>query len=172
MKTRETIRLTPTAPSANIPPLPDSGEDPIVLRKGKYHVSKDATFRFVLPKIMTDPSVWGEDSTEFKPERCLDETFSKFPKNAWKPFGNGQRACIGRGFAWQETIMACAPVLQNLDLKFADPAYKLHNKQTLTIKPADLFMHATLRQGVNIDTLERKLTGGGAGAQEKHVESK
>lgn len=111
-----------------------------------------------MPLVMTDPSIWGEDASDFRPERCLDESFRRLPKNAWKPFGNGQRSCIGRTFAWQESILACAMILQNFDLRFHDPAYKLRIKQTLTIKPADLMMRATLRKGVDIDTLERKLT--------------
>ena len=122
---------------------------------------KDARFRLLSTQIMTDPTIWGEDANEFRPERCLDENFSKLPKNSWKPFGNGERGCIGRDFAWQEVILACAMVLQNFDLKFHDPAYELRIKQTLTIKPADLLMHATLRKGVELDILERKLTGGG-----------
>ena len=51
--------------------------------------------------------------------------FEKIPKNAWKPFGNGMRACIGRGFALQEILIALASILQKFDLRLADPTYTL-----------------------------------------------
>jgi len=31
--------------------------------------------------------------------------YENLPPNSWKPFGNGQRACIGRAFAWQESLL-------------------------------------------------------------------
>ena len=36
--------------------------------------------------------------------------------NAWKPFGNGQRACIGRGFAMHEAALALGMILQRFKL--------------------------------------------------------
>jgi Cytochrome P450 len=38
------------------------------------------------------------------------------PVNAWKPFGNGQRACIGRGFAMHEAALAIGMILQRFKL--------------------------------------------------------
>lgn len=74
-----------------------------------------------------------------------------------KPFGNGMRGCIGRPFAWQEAILATALLLQNFDFRFDDPSYQLQIKQTLTLKPKNFFMHATLRDHVDPVYLERNL---------------
>ena len=74
------------------------------------------------------------------------------------------RGCIGRGFAWQEAILAVAMLVQNFDFRLVDPGYKLTIKQTLTIKPKDLFMYATLRKGIDPISLEKRVSGGTADA--------
>jgi cytochrome P450/NADPH-cytochrome P450 reductase len=89
----------------------------------------------------------------------LDEAFEKLPNAAWKPFGNGMRGCIGRPFAWQEAILVTALLLQNFNLQLDDPNYQLQIKQTLTIKPKDFYMRATLRDGVDATYLEKALAG-------------
>ena len=57
------------------------------------------------------------------------------------------RACIGRPFAWQEAQLCVVMLLQNFDFTMDDPSYQLEIKQTLTIKPKDFFMRASLRRG-------------------------
>lgn len=115
-----------------------------------------------LTRAHLDPAVWGDDANEFKPERMLDEPFNKLPKNAWKPFGNGARACIGRPFAMQEAILAMAMLFQNFNFVMHDPSYNLVIKQTLTIKPDNFLMRAILRDGMTPTQLERHLAGSGA----------
>ena len=78
-----------------------------------------------------------------------------------QPFGNGSRACIGRGFAWQEAMMATAVLLQYFDFRMEDPNYKLAINETLTLKPKDFFMHATLREGIDPLRLEGLMAGDG-----------
>ena len=48
----------------------------------------------------------------------------------YKPFGTGLRACIGRQFAYHETILALAFLLHRFDFE-ADPAYQLQEQITL-----------------------------------------
>lgn len=67
------------------------------------------------------------------------------------------RGCIGRPFAWQEALLATAMLLQNFDFRFDDPSYQLQIKQTLTIKPKDFYMHATLRNHIDPVYLEKML---------------
>src|SRR5690606_11084537 len=66
------------------------------------------------------------------------EAMAALPPNAWKPFGNGQRACIGRPFAMQEAILLVAMILQRFDLIEDDPSYQLKVAETLTLKPSGL----------------------------------
>lgn len=176
---RETLRLTPTIPGTVVGPLPDTKENPITIGGGKYFVKPGSKFTMLLAKVQRDPKIYGEDADKFRPERMLDEQFNKLPKNAWKvshprildhlaswltrgllqPFGNGSRACIGRGFAWQEAMLATATLLRYFDFRLDDPNYKLAINEALTIKPKDLFMHATLRKGIDLLHLERMMTG-------------
>lgn len=72
-----------------------------------------------------DPAVWGNDANFFRPERFLDGAWDRIPPNAWKPFGDGMRACIGRTFAEQEMILVTALILQNFQVELADPTYNL-----------------------------------------------
>lgn len=153
---RETLRLTPTAPAFALQMRLDSTEDHDILG-GKYEVKKGQAIIALLPQIHCDPAVYGDDADAFKPERMLDEPFSKLPPNSWKPFGNGVRGCIGRPFAWQEAILTTALLLQNFNFRFDDPSYNLQIKQTLTIKPKDFFMHATLRDHIDPVYLEKML---------------
>lgn len=60
-------------------------------------------------------------------------------------------------------------ILQNFNLRLENPSYQLAIKETLTIKPRDLFMKATLREGLDPITLEKKLFGAlGHQEQNKH----
>lgn len=164
---RETLRLRPTAPAFALRPHPTKNtEDPVTLGRGKYALHKDESVVVLLAKLHRDPEVYGPDAEEFKPERMLDENFDKLPKNAWKPFGNGLRGCIGRPFAWQEALIVVAVLLQNFNFQMDDPSYTLEIKQTLTIKPKDFRMRATLRSGLTPTNLESVLNGTGAGPAE------
>ncbi|KAI2622619.1 bifunctional P-450:NADPH-P450 reductase [Xylaria nigripes] len=129
------------------------------LLAGQYPVTKGEQCAFFLSRAHLDPEVWGDDALEFKPERMLDEHFNKLPKNAWKPFGNGARACIGRPFAMQEAILAIALLLQNFNFVMHDPTYNLAIKQTLTIKPDNFLMRAILRDDMTPTQLEHRLAG-------------
>lgn len=63
----------------------------------------------------------------------------------------------------QESILAVALLFQKFDFNFVDPDYKMTVKQTLTLKPRDLFMHAKLRPGIDVLTLQRDMTHGTGG---------
>ncbi|KAI0381230.1 bifunctional P-450:NADPH-P450 reductase [Hypomontagnella monticulosa] len=149
---REALRLDSPIPVFSVSAIEDT------LLKGKYLVRKGEPINCLLPGLHLDPTVF-EDPLVFKPERMLDENFNKLPKNAWKPFGNGLRACIGRPFAWQEAVLVMAMIFQNFNFVFADADYELHHKQTLTLKPHNLFMRAILRDGLNPVSLEHRLAG-------------
>lgn len=157
---RETLRLKPTAPMIGMHAHPEKNkEDPVTLGGGKYVLHKNEPIVLILGKMQRDPKVYGEDADEFRPERMLDENFNKLPKNAWKPFGNGMRGCIGRPFAWQEVLILVAMLMQNFNFQMDDPSYDLRLKQTLTIKPEGFHMRATLRH--NMDPTNLSLILGG-----------
>ncbi len=78
----------------------------------------------------TDPEV-------FNPDNFTREAEAARPVNAYKPFGNGQRACIGRQFAMQEAALVLGMVLQRFKL-IDHTRYQLKIKESLTIKPDGL----------------------------------
>ena len=136
---KETLRLWPTAPVFTV----KAYEDTIV--GGRYFFTKDQAAFIYLPGLHRDPKVWGEDANQFRPERFDSDLIAALPANAWKPFGNGQRGCIGRPFAMQEATLALAMIVKKFDLQFADPTYQLKIKETLTHKPDQLFIRARSR---------------------------
>lgn len=150
------MRLSATIPIFNV----EAKEDTLI--GGKYHVTKGEPIALILGRSQIDPIVYGDDATEFKPERMLDENFERLQKefpNSWKPFGNGMRSCIGRPFAWQEALLVTAMLLQNFNFTMDDPSYQLKISETLTIKPKGFNMRAMLRNGMSPTELEQRLAG-------------
>ncbi|CAF3765878.1 unnamed protein product [Rotaria socialis] len=137
---KETLRLQPTAPAFGL----RSKEDEAIL-PGGYKVHKDERILVLLHQLQRDPKVWDRPE-EFLPERMLNGGFENLPPNAWKPFGNGQRSCIGRPFAIQESLIAVTLILKHFNIEFVDPSYDLRVKQTLTIKPEGFKIRVRPRQ--------------------------
>lgn len=161
---RETLRLTSTIPAFGVEAYEDT------LLAGKHPVNKGEPILCVLAKAHLDPVVYGDDADKFRPDRMLDENFARiqeeFP-NSWKPFGNGKRACIGRPFAWQEAILCMAILFQNFNFIMDDPNYQLSIVETLTLKPGNLKIRASLRHGMTPTELEHRLAGRGPQTEEK-----
>ena len=120
---------------------------------GRYAIPKDLGLMVLSPMLHRDKSVWGEDADEFNPDHTRPERMSAIPPNAYKPFGTGQRACIGRQFALQEAVLVLGMLLQRFEL-IKDPDYRLHTKMTLTVKPADFHIQVRRRADRPIDKAE------------------
>ncbi|HEX2632278.1 MAG TPA: cytochrome P450 [Bradyrhizobium sp.] len=125
---KEALRLWPPAPAYGISPLKDE------IIGGKYRLKKNTFITVLVLALHRDSSVWGPNPDAFDPENFSREAEAARPINAWKPFGNGQRACIGRGFAMHEAALAIGMILQRFKLIDVD-RYQMHLKETLTIKP-------------------------------------
>ncbi|KAI3319402.1 cytochrome P450 [Xylariaceae sp. AK1471] len=138
---RETLRVQGPIGLLNVKPVVDT------VIGGKYRVTTNDVITCNIRGLHLDRSVWGEDAALFRPERLMDGRWEKLPPNAWKPFGNGARACIGRFFAEQEMIMATAMILQRFQVSMVDPSYELRMKSTLTVKPDGFKIKATRRTG-------------------------
>lgn len=136
----ETLRLWPTAPAFSLYAKEDT------TLAGKYPLKKDDSVVVLIPRLHRDRSVWGDDAEEFRPERFVDP--SSIPLHAFKPFGNGQRACIGQQFAMQEATLVLGMVLKHFEL-IADEGYQLQVKETLTLKPEGFKMQVRPRGGAS-----------------------
>lgn len=138
----EALRLYPTAPQFTLYAKED------MMLGGKYPIKKRQNVVVLLPKLHRDKTAWGEDAEEFRPERF--ENPKKVPHDAYKPFGNGQRACIGMQFALHEATLVLGMILQHFDL-VDHTNYHLKIKQTMTLKPDNFTMKVKLRDKKILD---------------------
>lgn len=123
----ETLRLWPTAPAFSVAPYQET------VLPGGYTLAKDQRVTVLLPALHRDPAAWELPET-FDIDRFAPERRASISPHAFKPFGNGSRACIGKQFAMMEAKMALTMILQNFEL-IHDPAYTLKIKETLSLKP-------------------------------------
>jgi cytochrome P450/NADPH-cytochrome P450 reductase len=128
---KESLRMWPTAPAYSLLPYKDE------VVGGKYLLKARSQVTLLLPALHRDKQIWGENAEKFDPEQFSHEAEATRPQNAYKPFGNGQRACIGRQFAMQESALVFGMVLQRFKL-IDHERYQLRVKETLTIKPEGL----------------------------------
>ncbi len=134
----EALRLWPTAPAFTRSPY----EDTVI--GGKYRLQKGCAAVILTGMLHRDQQVWGEAPEAFDPDRFAPENRANIPPNAYKPFGTGQRACIGRQFALQEAALVLGMILQRFEL-VDFTGYQLETKQTLTIKPSNFHIRVKLR---------------------------
>ncbi len=134
----ESLRLWPTAPMFTRMPRQDT------VVAGKYALPQGLGVSVLTPMLHRDRSVWGEDAEEFDPDHFAPERIKSVPPTAYRPFGTGLRACIGRQFALQEATLVLGMLLQRFE--FVDSRnYQLHTKATLTVKPDDFWIEVRPR---------------------------
>ncbi|MFJ3217801.1 cytochrome P450 [Kitasatospora sp. NPDC086801] len=125
----EALRLWPTAPGFSR----EARED--TLLGGRIPVRAGEPVLVATMMLHRDP-VWGDNPELFDPSRFDPEPEAARSPHAFKPFGTGERACIGRQFALHEATMLLGMLVHRYRLiDHAD--YRLTIKQTLTIKPDD-----------------------------------
>lgn len=125
---KEALRLLPTAPGWGVEPR--NGDEVL---PGGYVLKKGSGVMVMGWLLHRDKTVWGEDAYDWRPERW--EHLDDLDQAAFRPFGNGARACIGRTFAMMEGVLALIMILHRFDVEFADPGYELDIQESLTIKP-------------------------------------
>ncbi|MEJ1171983.1 bifunctional cytochrome P450/NADPH--P450 reductase [Variovorax sp. CCNWLW235] len=135
---KESLRLYPTAPAISM----RAKEDTTI--GGRYTIKKNNMIIMHALALHRDKGIWGENADQFNPDNFSREAERERPVNAFKPFGNGQRACIGRQFALQEAVLTLGMILQRFNL-VDHTGYKLKIKEALTIKPENFKIKALLR---------------------------
>ncbi|MEU6390933.1 cytochrome P450 [Streptomyces sp. NPDC046939] len=123
----EALRLWPTAAAFSR----EARED--TLLGGRIPVRAGQGVTVLTPMLHRQP-VWGDNPERFDPNRFTPEAEAARSPHAFKPFGTGERACIGRQFALHEATMLLAMLVHRYRLSdHAD--YRLTVKETLTLKP-------------------------------------
>lgn len=123
----ESLRLQPTVPGYYRAARVDTvlaGIHPMC--KGDWALALTMT-------LHRDPR-WGVDPDRFDPDRFLPERVRARPAGLYKPFGTGERSCIGRQFALHEAVLLLGVLLRRYDL-IADPDYRLQVQERLTMMP-------------------------------------
>lgn len=134
----EGLRLWPTAPA-----FARSPRETTVLSTG--HTMRPGDWAIViLPMMHRDKAVWGEDADQFDPDRFVAENARGRQPHSYKPFGTGERSCIGRQFALHEAILVLARMLHRYDVA-ADPDYELDIAERLTLMPKGFELTLTPR---------------------------
>ncbi|RBO91502.1 cytochrome P450 [Nocardia puris] len=124
----ETLRLWPIAPGY----FREARHD-VTIGDGKYSFA-EGDWVFVLTLQAHRDPVWGSDHDEFDPDRFLPENLRRLGPHIYKPFGTGERACIGRQFAYHEILLALAHILRTFTFE-PDPRYRLKVREQITLKP-------------------------------------
>ncbi|MFE4971600.1 bifunctional cytochrome P450/NADPH--P450 reductase [Kitasatospora sp. NPDC056651] len=138
----EALRLWPTAPAFSR----EARED--TLLGGRIPLRAGQTVFVHTPMLHRDPA-WGDNPELFDPSRFDPEREQARSPHAFKPFGTGERACIGRQFALHEATMLLGMLVHRYRLiDHAD--YQLTIKQTLTIKPDGFTLGLARREPVPV----------------------
>ncbi|MEU9346107.1 cytochrome P450 [Streptomyces sp. NPDC048278] len=133
----EALRLWPTAAAFGRHALDDT------LLGGRIPLKAGQAVTVLAPMLHRQP-VWGDNPELFDPSRFTPEAEASRPVHAFKPFGTGERACIGRQFALHEATMLLAMLVHRYrPHDHAD--YALTVKETLTLKPEGFTLTLTPR---------------------------
>ncbi|WP_328420241.1 cytochrome P450 [Streptomyces sp. NBC_00443] len=152
----EALRLWPTAAAFSRHALEDT------LLGGRIPLRAGQPVTVLAPMLHRQP-VWGDNPELFDPSRFTPEAEAARSVHAFKPFGTGERACIGRQFALHEATMLLAMLVHRYRLHdHAD--YRLTVKETLTLKPDGFTL--TLAPRTPADRVHSPLPGAAPAATE------
>lgn len=135
----ESLRLWPPAPTY----MRTAREDTEL--GGKYPMRVGDWVAVGIPLLHRDPAVWGPDPEAFDPGRFTSAEIRKRPAQAYKPFGTGPRACIGRQFALHEAVLELGLLVHRYDLS-PEPGYRLRVAESGTLKPDGFRLRLTRRR--------------------------
>lgn len=152
----EALRLWPTAAAFSRHALEDT------MLGGRIPLRAGQAVTVLAPMLHRQP-VWGDNPELFDPTRFTPEAEAARSVHAFKPFGTGERACIGRQFALHEATMLLAMLVHRYRLHdHAD--YRLGIKETLTLKPDGFTL--TLTPRTPADRVHTPLPGAAPAATE------
>lgn len=75
-----------------------------------------------VPGLHYNKRYWGEDASDFKPERFIDDKDNKegegyrWPREAFMGFSQGARACLGQKFAQVEAVTMIAEFIRRFEV--------------------------------------------------------
>jgi len=151
---KESLRLYPGGPLS----APHESTEAVIVEG--YHIPKKTLLLVNVWAIGRDPTVWGKDASEFKPERFVEEFCGhndyKDLTNTqdWRmlPFGSGRRGCPGAPMALPTISLALAQLLHTFNWKVeGDPSeLNMIESHAMTLeREIPLFAFPNLRLPLN-----------------------
>ncbi|XP_010554002.1 PREDICTED: alkane hydroxylase MAH1-like [Tarenaya hassleriana] len=112
----ETLRLYPPVPFQRKSPI-----KPDILPSG-HKVDAKLKIIFAVYALGRARAVWGDDASEFKPERWISDNggLKHVPSFKFYSFGTGPRTCLGRDVAFVQMKLVAMELLQNYDFKVVE----------------------------------------------------
>ncbi|XP_052205622.1 cytokinin hydroxylase-like [Diospyros lotus] len=125
MVIKESLRLYP--PASVLPRM--AFED---IKLGDLHIPKGLSIWIPMLAIHHSEELWGEDASEFKPQRFAAKSNSN--GRFFIPFGAGPRNCVGQAFAMMEAKIILAMLITRFSFVISEN-YRHAPVIVLTIKP-------------------------------------
>ncbi|CAI9099846.1 OLC1v1036728C1 [Oldenlandia corymbosa var. corymbosa] len=103
----EVLRLYPS-----FPVLMRQTHEETKLRE--FNIPVGVIFTLRVWMLHRDPKIWGDDASEFRPERFkngISNATTKEGQFGFSPFGYGARTCIGQNFTMVEAKLVLAMIL-------------------------------------------------------------
>ncbi|XP_031275408.1 cytokinin hydroxylase-like [Pistacia vera] len=125
----EVLRLYPPAPNAQRQARQNIKVDDVVVPKG-------TNLWIDVVAMHHDPTLWGDDVNEFKPERFRDDPLYGGCKHkmGFLPFGFGGRMCVARNLAMMEYKAVLTKILSRFSVKLS-PNYRHAPSIVLSLRP-------------------------------------
>lgn len=136
---KEALRLGPNGNGFEVVALADT------VLGGEYRIQKGQAVHILTPQIQRNPDIF-PDPEKFDPERFTPDKEAERPAWAWMPFGNGQRACIGRHFSFHEAQLLIGMILQRFKLVDSFD-YQLDLHDGFSVKPQNFKITVEPREG-------------------------
>ena len=105
---KEALRLYPPAWSVGREALKDC-------EIGGYPIAKGSQILIAQWAVHRDPR-WFTNPEAFRPERWEYDLARRLPRDAYFPFGDGPRVCIGNHFATMEAVLLLSTIVQRFHL--------------------------------------------------------
>jgi cytochrome P450 len=126
---KETVRLYPTVPLT----IREADRD---LQLGALAVPAGTHLAVSLYGLHRAAAHWC-DPEAFVPERFLGGAPAGGGGEAYMPFGDGVRSCVGHRYAWQMVVVALARLYQGFTFRLAPGQVPLAVRMSLSLAPRD-----------------------------------
>ncbi|GMR61302.1 hypothetical protein PMAYCL1PPCAC_31497, partial [Pristionchus mayeri] len=100
---------------------------------GGFRFEKGDTIATDTWSMHMDEEVWGEDASEFRPERWFES--SDRPRTAFQSFGEGPRMCLGMRIAYMQEKVALLKLLSRFRIEKSENTNPLKLVGSITVSP-------------------------------------